>query len=140
MIIATIISLFTGSAKKPLFIALACALLLLALTGGYFYARHQGYQSGYTVAEHQFLKEKDEAVALAIKTIKRKNQSNQEIATLYWKNELAKKPKIQTIEKRIVEYVEVNNSDVCQLDDDELLILQDLISTVNSSLADPHNR
>jgi hypothetical protein len=52
----------------------------------YFYVKQQGYKHGYTVAEQQFLKKKDQAVAAAIKALKQKNpsnQSNQQIAAVY---------------------------------------------------------
>jgi hypothetical protein len=135
MPITMILSLLTGKAKKPLLIALVIALVLLVLTSGYFYVKQQGYEHGYTVAEHLFLKEKDQAVAAAIKAVKQKNQSNQKIAETYWKNELAKQPKIQTIEKRIIEYVQAQDPDDthCQLDDNELFILQDLVSIANAT-------
>jgi hypothetical protein len=135
MPITMILSLLTGKAKKPLLIALVIALVLLGLTSGYFYVKQQGYENGYMVAEQQFLKEKDQAVAAAIKVLKQKNQSNQQIAEAYWKNELAKKPKIQTIEKRIIEYVQAQdpNDTRCQLDDNELFILQDLVAIANAT-------
>jgi uncharacterized protein (UPF0333 family) len=135
MPITMILSFLTGKAKKPLLIALLIALVLLVLTSGYFYVKQQGYENGYTVAEHQFLKEKDQAVASAIKAVKQKNQSNQAIAETYWKNELAKQPKIQTIEKRIIEYVQAQDPDDthCQLDDNELFILQDLVAIANAT-------
>jgi hypothetical protein len=135
MPITMILSLLTGKAKKPLLIALAIAVVLVGLTSGYFYVKQQGYEHGYMVAESQFLKEKDQAVAAAIKAVKQKNQSNQQIAAAYWKNELAKKPKIQTIEKRIIEYVQAQDSDDthCQLDDNELFILQDLVAIANAN-------
>jgi hypothetical protein len=135
MPITMILSLLTGKAKKPLLIALVMALILLGLITGYFYVKQQGYENGYTVAEQQFLKEKDQAVAAAIKAVKQKNQTNQQIAETYWKNELAKKPKIQTIEKRIIEYVQAQDphDNHCQLDDNELFILQDLVSIANAT-------
>jgi uncharacterized protein (UPF0333 family) len=135
MPITMILSLLTGKAKKPLLIALAIAVVLLGLMTGYFYVKQQGYENGYTVAEHQFLKEKDQAVAAAINAAKQKNKSNQQIAKAYWKNELAKQPKIQTIEKRIIEYVQAQdpNDTRCQLDDNELFILQDLVVIANAS-------
>jgi hypothetical protein len=135
MPITMILSLLTGKAKKPLLIALAIAVVLLGLMTGYFYVKQQGYENGYTVAEHQFLKEKDQAVDAAIKALKQKNQSNQQIAATYWKNELAKQPKIQTIEKRIIEYVQAQDPDDtdCQLDDNELFILQDLVAIANAT-------
>jgi hypothetical protein len=130
-----ILSLLTGKAKKPLLIALAIAIVLLGLTSGYFYVKQQGYEHGYMVAEQQFLKEKDQAVAAAIKALKQKNKSNQKIAATYWKNELAKQLKIQTIEKRIIEYVQAQDphDTDCQLDDNELFILQDLVSIANAT-------
>jgi hypothetical protein len=135
MPITMIISLLTGKAKKPLLIALAIAVVLLGLMTGYFYVKQQGYEHGYTVAESQFLKEKDQAVTEAISAVKQKNQSNQQIAATYWKSELAKKPKIQMIEKRIIEYVQVQDPDDtdCQLDDNELFILQDLVAIANTN-------
>jgi hypothetical protein len=135
MPITMILSLLTGKAKKPLLIALAIAVVLVGLMTGYFYVKQQGYENGYAVAEQQFLKEKDQAVAAAIKVLKQKNQSNQQIAEAYWKNELAKKPKIQTIEKRIIEYVQAQdpNDTRCQLDDNELFILQDLVAIANAT-------
>ena len=135
MPIGMILSFFTGKAKKPLFIALGFAIFLLLLTSGYLYAKQQGYENGYTVAEHKFLKEKDQALAAAIKEVKQKNQTNRQIAEAYWKNELAKKPKIQTVEKRIIEYVQAQdpNDTHCQLDDNELFILQDLVSIANAN-------
>jgi hypothetical protein len=135
MPITMIFSLLTGKAKKPLLIALVMALVLLGLMTGYFFVKQQGYEHGYTVAEHQFLKEKDQAVAVAIKELKQKNQSNQQIAATYWKNKLAKKPKIQTIEKRIIEYVQAQdpNDTHCRLDDNELFILQDLVAIANAN-------
>jgi hypothetical protein len=133
MLIAMIIKLFAGSAKKPLLIALAIAIVLLGLTAGYFYAKHQGYETGYTVAEHKYLQEKERAVIEAIKGANRRNQSNNEIAKAYWQQQMDKKPKIQTIEKRIIEYVEVTNNDECLLNDDELFILRDLIDIANGA-------
>jgi hypothetical protein len=135
MPITMILSLLTGKAKKPLLIALVIALVLLVLTSGYFYVKQQGYENGYAIAESQFLKEKDQAVATAINVVKQKNKSNQQIAKAYWQNELAKKPKIQTIEKRIIEYVQAQDTDDthCQLDDNELFILQDLVAIANAT-------
>jgi len=135
MPITMILSLLTGKAKKPLLIAFAIAVVLLGLMTGYFYIKQQGYENGYTVAEQQFLKEKDQAVAAAINAVKQKNKSNQKIAATYWKNELAKKPKIQMIEKRIIEYVQAQDPDDtdCQLDDNELFILQDLVAIANAT-------
>jgi hypothetical protein len=135
MPITMILSLLTGKAKKPLLIALMIALVLLVLTSGYFYVKQQGYENGYAVAESQFLKEKDQAVAAAINAVKQKNQSNQAIAANYWKSELAKQPKIQTIEKRIIEYVQTQDLDDtdCQLNDNELFILQDLVAIANAT-------
>jgi hypothetical protein len=135
MPITMILSLLTGKAKKPLLIALVIAIVLLVLTSGYFYVKQQGYENGYAVAESQFLKEKDQAVAAAIHAVKQKNQSNQAIAATYWKSELAKQPKIQTIEKRIIEYVQAQDPDDthCQLDDNELFILQDLVAIANAN-------
>lgn len=136
MPITMILSLLTGKAKKPLLIALVIAVVLMGLMTGYFYVKQQGYEHGYTVAEQQFLKKKDQAVAAAIKAVKQKNQINQQIAATYWKNELAKKPKIQTIEKRIIEYVQSQdpNDSHCQLDDNELFILRDLVSIANATI------
>jgi hypothetical protein len=135
MPITVILSLLTGKAKKPLLIALTIAIVLLVLTSGYFYVKQQGYENGYMVAESQFLKEKDQAVAAAINAVKQKNQSNQAIAANYWKSELVKQPKIQTIEKRIIEYVQTQDLDDtdCQLDDNELFILQDLVAIANTN-------
>lgn len=135
MPIGMILSFVTGKAKKPLLIALGFAIVLLLLTSGYLYAKHKGYENGYTVAEHKFLKEKDQAVSDAINEVNQKNQTNQQIAETYWKNELAKKPKIQTVEKRIIEYVQAQdpNDTRCQLDDNELFILQDLVSIANTN-------
>jgi hypothetical protein len=135
MPITMILSLLTGKAKKPLLIALAIAIALLVLTSGYFYVKQQGYEHGYAFAESQFLKEKDQAVTEAIKALKQKNKSNQLIAEAYWQNELAKQPKIQTIEKRIIEYAQAQYPDDtrCQLDDNELFILQDLVSIANAT-------
>jgi hypothetical protein len=101
----------------------------------YFYVKQQGYKHGYIVAEQQFLKKKDQAVAAAIKAVKQKNPSNQQIAETYWQNELAKKPKIQTIEKGIIEYVQAQDPDDtrCKIDDNELFILQDLVSIANAT-------
>ncbi|WP_028865282.1 hypothetical protein [Psychromonas aquimarina] len=137
MPVTMLLNLLTGKAQKPLLIALAVVVVLLTLTAGYFYAKQQGYKDGYIVAEHQYLKEKDQAVATAIKEVKQKNQRNQQIAEAYWKNELAKKPKIQTIEKRIIEYVQTQDPDDthCQLDDNELFILQKLVSVANTNIS-----
>ena len=130
--IGTGLNLFTGNAKKPLLIALALTVFALLLTGGYLYAKQQGYDNGYVVAEHYYLQAQQQAVANAIKQTNQDNVRNTEIANRYWQKELAKKPKIQTIEKRIVEYVETTrDSDTCQLDDGELFILQDLVSIAN---------
>lgn len=126
------LNLFTGNAKKPLLITLGLTVFILFLTGAYFYAKQQGYDNGYIVAEHHYLQAQQQAVASAIKQTNQVNARNTEIANSYWQKELAKKPKIQTIEKRIVEYVETTrDSDTCQLDDGELFILQDLVSIAN---------
>lgn len=133
MLIAMILKLFAGSAKKPLLIALITGVVLMLLTAGYFSIKSQAYQAGYRTAEHQFLQEKERAVIEAIKGANRRNQSNNEIARAYWQQQMDKKPKIQALEKRIIEYVEVTNNDECLLNDDELFILGDLVDIANGA-------
>jgi len=50
----------------------ACSAVLIS---AYFFSKQQGYKNAYTVAEQQFLKEKDQTVAAAIKQVKQKAQS-----------------------------------------------------------------
>jgi len=49
----------------------ACSAVLIS---AYFFSKQQGYKNAYTVAEQQFLKEKDQTVAAAIKELNRKRK------------------------------------------------------------------
>lgn len=74
---------------------------------------------------------KSEAVARAIEQTNKINEENAQIAEDYWRGVTEQKPKIQTIEKRIVEYVKTNDTGRCDIDDGELHILTDLVDIVN---------
>lgn len=75
--------------------------------------------------------EKSEAVARAIEQTNQINEQNAAIAEAYWQEQAVKAPKIRTIEKRIVEYVESTDTGRCDIDDRELHILTDLVDVVN---------
>lgn len=111
-------------------------LMLMALFA-YQDAKQQGFDEGFEAASTAALKSKDKAVARAIKETNQVNQENAQFAQEHWANELAKKPKIQTIEKRIIEYVATTDPNHCPLDDSELHILQELTSIANRSAGDP---
>ncbi|RUM91071.1 MAG: hypothetical protein DSZ27_07370 [Thiomicrospira sp.] len=74
---------------------------------------------------------KSEAVARAIKQANKVNEENAQIAEDYWRGVTAQKPKIKTIEKRIIEYVKTNDTSRCDIDDSELHILTDIVDIVN---------
>lgn len=128
-----IISFITGPAKKPLLILIAISLVFMALATAYFQVEKKGYNQGYTVAENKYLLEKEQAVNAAVNAVNEKNELNNQVSKEYWEKKLAQQPKIQTVEKRIIEYVESNSNDVCMLDDDELLILTELTNIANGN-------
>ena len=138
--VALIISFFTGSAKKPLIIALAIIAILVALGSAYFYVKTNAYENGYKIAEHKYLLEKQQAVTEAINQVNQKNKLNNEVAITYWKNKLAQKPKLKTIEKEVIKYVQTNNDAVCMLDDNELHILTELVTIANNNDTEATNR
>ena len=121
-----ILSFIIGPAKKPI-------MIILALVAAYFFVKSTGYDEGYAAAELKYLTEKQTAITAAINEVNQKNQRNNQISKKYWEKQLAQKPKLQTIEKRIIEYVEKNNGDSCMLDDDELLILTELTNAANGN-------
>ncbi|MBN2606726.1 MAG: hypothetical protein JXR47_05260 [Thiotrichales bacterium] len=86
---------------------------------------------GRIQAELECQVEKTEAVARAITQTNEINQENAKIAEAYWQEQAVKAPKIRTIEKRIVEYVESTDTRRCDIDDRELHILTDLVDVVN---------
>ena len=106
--VAAAISLFSGSAKKPLIIALAIIAVLVALGSAYFYVKNNAYENGYAIAEHKYLLEKEQAVTEAISQVNKKNKLNNEVAKTYWENKLAKKPKLKTNEKEVIKYNELH--------------------------------
>tara|TARA_R110001583_G_scaffold15059_2_gene62459 strand:+ start:20941 stop:21399 length:459 start_codon:yes stop_codon:yes gene_type:complete len=129
--VAAVISLFSGSAKKPLLLALAIMVVLVALGSAYFYVKTQAYEQGYKIAEHKYLLEKEQAIIEAINQVNQQNQHNIEIAKNYWENKLAQKPKLQTIEKEVIKYVQTNNNAKCMLSDNELHIITELVNIAN---------
>ena len=89
------------------------------------------YDIGYENAKGKCVSEKLQSVTRAIEQTQKINAENKEIADEYWQQKLAEKPKIKYIEKRILKYVQANNSDTCNLDNDELHIINDLIDLAN---------
>lgn len=113
-------------------------LLILAVFA-YFSGKSEGYDNGFTKAKADCLQQQHQAVARAIEQTNRINEENAQIAAAAYQQELAKKPKIQTIEKRIIQYATNHSPGHCDLDDSELHILADLTRTINGSTetADP---
>ena len=111
-------------------------VVIVMVASGCVYMTNKAYNNGVTVTALKYEKAQSEAIEIAMSEAKAKNKANQTIAQAYWENELSKKPKIKTIEKRIIEYVEIqiaSDSDECLLDDGELFIIQDLVSIANSA-------
>ena len=138
--VAAAISLFSGSAKKPLIIALAIITVLVALGIAYFYVKTTAYENGYKIAEHKYLLEKKQAVNEAINQVNQKNKLNNEVAKTYWENKLAQKPKLKTIEKEVIKYVQTNNDSKCMLSDNELHIITELVTIANNNDTEATNR
>ena len=91
------------------------------------------YYIGYENAQAECAKDKLQSVTRAIKQTQKINAENQEIVQEYWQQKLAEKPKIKYIEKRILKYVQDNNNDTCNLDNDQLHIINDLIDIANGN-------
>jgi len=125
--------LFQLITKNPLAMAIIAGLMIAIPTGTYFYGKSEGYDNGFNKAENNCLQAKQQAVARAIEETNRINQENAEISQAYWEQKLQDQPKIQAIEERIIEYVEVTRPGHCDLDDGELHILTDLTDLVNGS-------
>jgi flagellar biosynthesis/type III secretory pathway M-ring protein FliF/YscJ len=126
--VAAVISLFSGSAKKPLIIMALITAVLIALSVAYFYVKTEAYEQGYKIAEHKYLLEKEQAVTAAINEVNQKNKLNNEVAKTYWENKLAQKPKLETIEKEVIKYVQTNNDAVCMLIYNEMFIITELFN------------
>jgi len=138
--VAAVISLFSGSAKKPLIIAIAIIAVLVALGSAYFYVKTNAYENGYAIAEHKYLLEKEQAVTEAISQVNQQNKLNNEVAKNYWEQKLAQQPKLKTIEKEVIKYVQTNNDAECMLSDNELHILTELVTIANNSNTQTTNR
>ncbi|WP_373020698.1 hypothetical protein [Thiomicrorhabdus sp.] len=106
-------------------------LAVIAVTIALTYIGFKLVELGRSQAELECQIEKTEAVARAISQTNQINQENAQIAEDYWKEITEQKPKIQTIEKRIIEYVKSNDTGRCDLDDGELHILTDIVDIVN---------
>lgn len=110
--------------------ALIVCLFLLIGTG---YTHIKIYQMGKTTEALACHKEKMAAAARAIEEFNRTTKQNNEISEAYWQEQMSLKPKIETVEKRIIEYVETSNPTDCSFTPDELLILTDLVNITNGS-------
>jgi hypothetical protein len=131
-IITWLVGLLGGTVLKKI----SSVIVIAMIASTYFYVTNEAYNKGVTVTTSKYEKAQAEAVNKALLRADKKNEASKSISQAYWENELAKKPKIKTIEKRIVEYVEVqsaNDPDECLLDDSELFIIQDLVSIANST-------
>jgi hypothetical protein len=131
-IITWLLDLAGGAALKKTLIV----IIITMIVGAYFYVVNKAYNDGVSVTTLKYEKAQAVAVSKALLEADRRNEASKSVSQAYWENELAKKPKIKTIEERIIEYVEVqvtNNPDECLLDDGELFILQDLVSIANST-------
>lgn len=127
--------LLGGTTPKKL-MNIAIIVLTVCL---FLYVKNLGFKDGVSVTTSKYEKALTKAVDEAVQKADKKNEANKSIAQAYWENELAKKPKIETIEKRIIEYVEIqiaSDADECLLDDGELFILQDLVTIANSTTKD----
>lgn len=110
------------------------ALILVLVIGlAYLSGKSEGYNNGFNQAKNKSLTAQQQAVARAIKQTNQINQQNAEIAKAYWQEQIQIKPKIQTIEKRIIKYVKTAKPGVCDIDDGELHILTDLTNLVNGT-------
>lgn len=115
--------------------ALFSSLLILTLLG---YAGTRLYNIGKAQAELECTQNKLASAARLISEANQINAENEKIADEYWKDKLAKQPKILEIETRIVEYVETDKNSDCRIDDVELHILTDLVNLANGN-AENHN-
>ncbi len=137
IMLISLLSFFKGATGKFFLIVVTIGLLVSA----YNKIITRAYERGFSVAQAEFSLAQQKAIGLAIKATEQKNKASQLTAQAYWQSELAKKPKIQIIEKRIVEYAQAQNEDnhdTCQLDNDELLIIQDLIVIANANTPAHH--
>jgi len=107
------------------------ALAIIAALSGLLYSHIKLYQMGKTHESLECTKEKMAAATRAIEELNQINLINTEISEAYWQNQVAQKPKIQTVEKRIVEYVETIRPGDCDINDDELRIINNLIDIAN---------
>jgi len=112
--------------------------LVATLILGYFYALYEGHKNGINEAKLACLEQQKTAVARAIEQTNIVNQENAQIAAAHYEQQLQQKPKIRTIEKRIIEYVENTQPGHCDIDDRELQILTDLTNLANTSPKTSH--
>lgn len=120
------ITLFTKFFNPYTFI-----IFLLAVTFTYITAKSEGFENGFNQAQNDNLTAQHQAVARAIEQTNLMNEQDAKISEAYWQDQQQSKPKIQTIEKRIIQYVETTKPGLCDLDDGELHILTDLTDIVN---------
>lgn len=104
---------------------------LLTITFAYITGKSEGDTNGFNRAQNNNLQAQQKAVARAIEQTNLMNDQNAKISEAYWQDQQQSKPKIKTIEKRIIKYVETSKPGLCDLDDGELLILSDLTDIVN---------
>ncbi len=113
------------------------SIAIIALLIGTIYGSYTLYQTGYKNGHNAALlaakTEKIKAISRAIQQANKINEQNEKIAQDYWQAKLAVQPKIKTIEKRIIKYVQTIKPGHCDIDDDELRILNDLIDTANGN-------
>ena len=108
-------------------------IVVIAIGLAYLSGKSEGYKNGFNQAKNDSLTAQQQAVARAIEQTNQINQQNDQIAQAYWQEQIQTKPKIQTIEKRIIQYVETAKPGVCDIDDGELHILTDLTNLVNGT-------
>lgn len=110
---------------------------MLTITFAYITGKSEGDTNGFNRAQNSNLQAQQEAVARAIAQTNLMNEQDAKISEDYWQNQQQSKPKIQTVEKRIIQYVKTTQPGLCDLDDGELRILSDLTDIVNGKPESP---
>ncbi|MBD3611109.1 MAG: hypothetical protein HUJ13_01570, partial [Hydrogenovibrio crunogenus] len=80
-------------------------IFVCAIAFTYITAKAEGYKNGFNQAQNDALTKEQQAVARAIEQTNAINRQDAEIAQAYWQQQSESQPKIQTVEKKVIQYV-----------------------------------
>jgi hypothetical protein len=97
------------------------------------FAYFKGHSNGEDKTQLAYLQKNEKAIAYAIMKAKETNKQHQKIANIFHSGQAKAETDIQTIQKKVMDYVDKHHhNNNCDLDIDGMQLINDFINAANS--------